>query len=847
MKDDESSIRSGPTCYTGDPLASDLGNRSAAGTDWEWATTKIWARLRDLVSVITTSKLSVRTDFDLARQSRHSLAPTTSKAMSAITNLSDKHVEDIKAGRSDRNLWIYGYDLSVDEEGPAVARLKKIIRGLRDLTMVDEEALRAHEHPVATVRQLEGVKGKIMFMLNHPASKALALKVEEAVLAVGKGTRETPMSKWHGRGIALTNDGGPAAAGQPVRYGGGLIATAKPQWVNRKWSSAVGQTEVTPCALKASRETHGVASTTRLRGGGPIGTPIGTPNYGDERPPAGIEPWAGVEGAWGRPRETSHQRDDRLDGWGQPRQRQRLDAPEIQRTPPALQPSPCYSAKADDQPNGWGRMLTTTNGYLHHVREWHDPATWGVVENSWRGGRLDEAGKIRYGWGNVAETFGEDPRWTDYIAEVRRGTSLTWKQYTAALEENALNLQRPQQVAAERVYIKAQPMYIRFPRGEKTLLVSFAAMTVGELISEIQNSLLADDWKALVQGVGAAPNALRGLVFKSQRYVPGGTGTEKLLSQIDMHRECTANVQLMIMPFSEPPAAEAAAGKAAEEKTAAGKAEGKALANARPGGHANKKALKMQEHKRRVARASEADRAKEALASAGLQRQLEQKKRKLEADDCNAMARRWRDNRGEAVRSVPLLPPDLWAHILQQGQEERAQREEWVAWANRELLQRVVVWFRTGGQRDSAWLGRLINKGGRITTSDTDNIAKRFRPWCRSILQPGKQNDPLHYSGMGGAPANFVSVYTHMLSMMDYVGFDNVIERLQRILRMLAQCVRPASGLPKYIPGPPDSDDEEDDWEDDVPEPGPRPPWPRKTFVQRRLAPNSVPRAWDGR
>ena len=369
MKDDESSIRSGPTCYTGDPLASDLGNRSAAGTDWEWATTKIWARLRDLVSVITTSKLSVRTDFDLARQSRHSLAPTTSKAMSAITNLSDKHVEDIKAGRSDRNLWIYGYDLSVDEEGPAVARLKKIIRGLRDLTMVDEEALRAHEHPVATVRQLEGVKGKIMFMLNHPASKALALKVEEAVLAVGKGTRETPMSKWHGRGIALTNDGGPAAAGQPVRYGGGLITTAKPQWVNRKWSSAVGQTEVTPCALKASQETHGVASTTRLRGGGPIGTPIGTPNYGDERPPAGIEPWAGVEGAWGRPRETSHQRDDRLDGWGQPRQRQRLDAPEIQRTPPALQPSPCYSAKADDQPNGWGRMLATTFGEWVDARE----------------------------------------------------------------------------------------------------------------------------------------------------------------------------------------------------------------------------------------------------------------------------------------------------------------------------------------------------------------------------------------------------------------------------------------------------------------------------------------------
>ena len=95
--------------------------------------------------------------------------------MSAIANMSNKHVDNIKAERSDRNLWIYGYDLSV--EGPAVARLKKIIRGLRNLTMVDEEAPSTHEHPVATVRQLEEVKGKIMFVLNHTASKALALKM----------------------------------------------------------------------------------------------------------------------------------------------------------------------------------------------------------------------------------------------------------------------------------------------------------------------------------------------------------------------------------------------------------------------------------------------------------------------------------------------------------------------------------------------------------------------------------------------------------------------------------------------------------------------------------------------
>ena len=41
---------------------------------------------------------------------------------------------------------------------------------------------------------------------------------------------------------------------------------------------------------------------------------------------------------------------------------------------------------------------------------------------------------------------------------------------------------------------------------------------------------------------------------------------------------------------------------------------------------------------------------------------------------------------------------------------------------------------------------------------------------------------------MGGAPANFVNVYTHMLSMMKYLGFHNVIERLQLILNVLAKC-----------------------------------------------------------
>ena len=168
----------------------------------------------------------------------------------------------------------------------------------------------------------------------------------------------------------------------------------------------------------------------RLRGGGPNEGP----NGGDERNRAGKRPWEGVEGAWGRPGEKGHRVDDQRDGWGRPRQRQEHDLPQHPQAPP-LPPR-----QVDDQPSGWGQMLTSTNGHLHHVRQCHDPATWGVVENSWRGGQLDEEGKIRYGWGMMADTFMQDPRWTNYITEVRRGDnpSLTWKQYIAALEYQRL-------------------------------------------------------------------------------------------------------------------------------------------------------------------------------------------------------------------------------------------------------------------------------------------------------------------------------------------------------------------------------------------------------------------------
>ena len=80
--------------------------------------------------------------------------------------------------------------------------------------------------------------------------------------------------------------------------------------------------------------------------------------------------------------------------------------------------------------------LTPGNEQLHHAERWPGPQEWGVAENSWRCVQTDHYGKARYGWGTVADTFMQDPRWQDYMRVVRSGLSagLSWKQYIAAIE-----------------------------------------------------------------------------------------------------------------------------------------------------------------------------------------------------------------------------------------------------------------------------------------------------------------------------------------------------------------------------------------------------------------------------
>ena len=156
------------------------------------------------------------------------------------------------------------------------------------------------------------------------------------------------------------------------------------------------------------------------------------------------------------------------------------------------------------------------------------------------------------------------------------------------------------------------------------------------------------------------------------------------------------------------------------------------------------------------------------------------------------------------------LPADLWALILRHGKVEREQSRAWVEWADRLLMQLVAIWFRTGGQRKSKWLGTLMGKNGGVSYASTDAMEDRFRPWCNAILRPGEDNSPLHFAGVRKEhPQRFVDVYVHMLSMMNYVGFHDVVGRLKRILRTFARCLQPGSDVPKYIPGPPDSEDED--------------------------------------
>ena len=93
----------------------------------------------------------------------------------------------------------------------------------------------------------------------------------------------------------------------------------------------MGQADGVPCALKRSRETHGITSVTRLRGGGGNEER----NGGDDRGRAGKRSWQGVDGAWGRPHGKAQRVDDQPRGWGRPTQQQEPDVIQNPQLPPS--------------------------------------------------------------------------------------------------------------------------------------------------------------------------------------------------------------------------------------------------------------------------------------------------------------------------------------------------------------------------------------------------------------------------------------------------------------------------------------------------------------------------------
>ena len=119
---------SGLTDYTGGSLASDLSNRSAAGTVGN--VTRFRTRLSHC-QFPHRSCLSEQTSISLVSPDTRSL-PQNQKPDGIDREL------NIQEQRDRRSNWIVGYETGA--EGSTVTRLEKILWGLRNLTMVGDNA-----------------------------------------------------------------------------------------------------------------------------------------------------------------------------------------------------------------------------------------------------------------------------------------------------------------------------------------------------------------------------------------------------------------------------------------------------------------------------------------------------------------------------------------------------------------------------------------------------------------------------------------------------------------------------------------------------------------------------------
>ena len=188
--------------------------------------------------------------------------------MASIANSTCKNNVTDEAARSN---WIVGYETG--EEGSTVTRLEKILWGLRNLTMVGDNAWENYIRGSAAIMQdaiAEDVLAKVQPELYSQEDKALA-EVEEAWLAVGEEARDPAAPDWPGQEVAAAYGGSLASIERLLDHMSNIATKAQPQQDYHNGSTAVGQAGGGPCALKRSLEAHGITSLTRLRGGGGTG------------------------------------------------------------------------------------------------------------------------------------------------------------------------------------------------------------------------------------------------------------------------------------------------------------------------------------------------------------------------------------------------------------------------------------------------------------------------------------------------------------------------------------------------------------------------------------------------
>ena len=643
------------------------------------------------------SKLSVRpTSIALVRPSlarSHKI-----KSMVAIKNSTITHNEADDAARIDQLPWIVGYETK--REGCAGSRLKKILRGMNNLSMVGDDAWNNYIQDAATIMHAaisEDVLDTVPSWLYHPTDNALA-KVEEAWLAVGEKARDPSVPKWRGQEVAVTDDSTLAAVKQLLSNTGGLIIKAQPQGYNRKGATAMGQADGKHGVVK-QRNTRKITAAMRLRGGGG--------NEGGDKIATLKRSWQGVGGEWGGSTTKAQRTGDNPRGWGQPTRQQ--------------EPESGYTWVAQHGKDGG--MVTAARPSQHPPMPPHLQ-------------RIMQQGSCTSQEGHrlLADCHHHPPRcpaaWCGRVG------------CTASTKcDCACNNLQPESQGARDARLQLQNLgsSTTTPGGEQHHV---AERWPGPQERGVANNSwrggVTDHYGKAQSGWGKVADAF----IEDPRWqdymrvvesglTPGLTWWQYVAAVENTRRWSNHEERHWTHHLARaPPEPQAQAPRSQAPRW---------MEAAIP--VPDKKALRLKEHRRRVALISGDD------EEAKCKQRIMQRRRILEEAERRAREARWSRNRGQAAEAVPELPKELWAKIFGQGRKEREQHTAWAAWANARLMQLVVVWFRGSGQRNSRWLGSLTGKNGGISCADTANIATRFAPWCRAILRPGEANEPLNYAG----------------------------------------------------------------------------------------------------